>query len=176
MDRDLKVRILQIYGDHPVVPANSAQNRLRCLHPKRGPIHTQVQGGQVDDRPPTPVALVITSMWLKMPGVGGAGSTAPLRRRSLISLSKALPLTDWGEYESRMMGIGDRGRGMRKGIAYPSLKTSTTQGSAPLSLQAHHRRDRQPPMTTGHGPWLHLWPHPRLEAGEEPRRGDFLLR
>ena len=53
VDRDLKVSILQIYGDHPVIPVNSAQNRLRCLHPKRGPIHTQVQGGQVDDQPLT---------------------------------------------------------------------------------------------------------------------------
>ena len=57
VDRDLKVRILQIYGDHPVVLANSTQNRLRCLHPKRGPIHTQIQGGQVDDQPPTPRSL-----------------------------------------------------------------------------------------------------------------------
>ena len=54
VDRDLKVHILQMYGDHPVVPANRAKNRLRSLHLKRSPIHNQVQGGKVDDWPPTP--------------------------------------------------------------------------------------------------------------------------
>ena len=54
MDRNLKVSILQIYGDHPVVPPHRTKNRLRSLHPKRSPIHIQVQSGQVDNRPPPP--------------------------------------------------------------------------------------------------------------------------
>ena len=56
-----------------------------------------------------PDALVTTNMRLKYPGVGGAGSTAPLRRRAWISSSRALPLADWGEYVFRMMGVPERG-------------------------------------------------------------------
>ena len=65
---------------------------------------------------------------------------------------------------------------MRQGTACPSFKISTTQGSAPLPLKAHHRRDKQPPITTGQGPWLRMRSLLWLEAGEEPQRGDFLFQ
>ena len=40
---------------------------------------------------------------------------------------------------------------LQKGMRYPSRRTSTTQGSAPSSLQVRHWSDRQPPIAVGQG-------------------------
>ena len=44
---------------------------------------------------------------------------------------------EWGGYESRVMGVSDRGGGVRKGIAYPHLGTSTTQDSDTGGTNSH---------------------------------------
>ena len=168
VDRNLKVSILQIYGDYPVVPPHGTKNSLRSLHPKRSPIHIQVQGGQVDNQPPTPRNLgdnehVSLEAWSWRRRLHRS-----LAAKSLNLLLQSPPLTDWGEYESRKMEVRERGGGMRKGIAYPSLKTSTTQGSAPLVPPS------APPegQTAAYHCWARsltsLATSSRLEAGEEP--------
>ena len=40
VDRDLKARILQIYEEHPVIPANRAQDHLRGLSEKESNPHS----------------------------------------------------------------------------------------------------------------------------------------
>ena len=83
---------------------------------------------------------------------------------------------DWGEYKSMGIGVSDRGGGLRKRIAYPHIKTYTTHGSPPLSLQERQWRDKLPPITAGQGTGSYLQEPFRLADGEDPRQGDFSLR
>ena len=57
------------------------------------------------------------------------------------------------------------------GIAY--LKTTTTQGCASLSLQAQHRRDRQPPKNTGKDPGFITKPFLPGSRGRTTTRGPL---
>ena len=55
------------------------------------------------------------------------------------------------------MGTLVRGGLQRKEMRYPYRNTSTTQGSAPLSLQACQWRDRQPPNRVRQGDGSYFW-------------------
>ena len=66
------------------------------------------------------------------------------------------------------MGTGDSGGYLRKGMRYPTLSTSTTHGSAPLSLQACQWRDRQPPDRVREGDGSYFQKPEGLEEGADP--------
>ena len=68
------------------------------------------------------------------------------------------------------MGYLDIGGTPRKGIRYPNRRTSTTEGSAPLSLQACQWRDRDFEEGT-----LPLPPLKRLEPLPLPGEVERLL-
>ena len=53
-------------------------------------------------------------------------------------------------------------------MRYPNLSTSTTHGSAPLSLQACQWRDRQPPVRVREGDGSYFRKPKGLEEGADP--------
>ena len=66
------------------------------------------------------------------------------------------------------MGALVRGGLQRKGMRYPYRNTSTTQGSAPLSLQACQWRDRQLPHRVRQGDGSYFRKPEGLEEGADP--------
>ena len=105
---------------------------------------------------------------LEKPGEGrGASSTAPLANVRVTS-PRAAPLMEVGAYEGMGMSSGDRGGGRRKGMRYPSQRTSTTHRTAPLSLQACQWRDRQPPDRVRQGDGSHFWKPEGFKEGADP--------
>ena len=53
-------------------------------------------------------------------------------------------------------------------MRYPSRRTSTTHGSAPLSFQACQRRDRQPPDRVKQGDGSYLRKPEGFDEGADP--------
>ena len=116
-----------------------------------------------------PEVFQTTNRRLEKPGEGrGASSTAPLAINVRVTSSRAAPWMEVGAYEGKGMGSVDRGGGRRKGKRYPSRRTSTTHGSAPLSLQASQWRDRQPPDRVRQGDGCHFRKPEGVEEGADP--------
>ena len=145
MHRNLKIRLPKIDGGHPI-PLPDRQNRLDGLHAEVRNVHEAIEKGQVDDRPPRPRGLPNHKQAAVKAGRGKRSKLhSTLGNQRQGDLLESSPLMEVGTYEGMGMGSADRGGGLRKGMRYPSRKTSTTHGSTPLSLQACQWRDRQLP-------------------------------
>ena len=106
---------------------------------------------------------------LEKPGEGrGASSTEPVAINGRVTTPRAAPLMEVGAYEGMGMSSVDRGGGPRKGMRYPSRRTPTTHGTAPLSLQACQWRDRQPPDRVREGDGSHFQKPEGFEEGANP--------
>ena len=146
MHRNLKIRLPKVDGGHPTPLPDRQKNRLDGLHAEVRNVHEAIKEGQVDDRSPRPRGL---------PNHKQAAVKARRGKRSKLhstlgnqrqgDLLKSSPLDGSRGIRRHGMGSVNRGGGLRKGMRYPSRRTSTTHGSAPLSLQACQWRDRQPP-------------------------------
>ena len=116
-----------------------------------------------------PEVFHTTNRRLQKPRDGsGARSTAPLAIKPRVASSRATPLVDKGLQEGIGTGTGDSGVELRKGMRYPTLNTSTTHGSAPLSLQARQWRDRPPPVRVREGDGSYFRKPEGLEEGADP--------
>ena len=169
MKRNLEIRLPKVDGGHPIPLSDRQKNRLDGLHLEVRHVHEAIAKRQVDDRSPRPRGLPNYKQaavkagrrkWSKLHSTLGNQSQGDLLERSPFGGSRGI--------RRNGMGSADSGGGLRKGMRYPSRRTSTTHGSAPLSLQACQWRDRQPPDRVKQGDGSYFRKPEGFEEGTDP--------
>ena len=97
MDRNLQVRILEVDGEHAVVPPHRLEDRLVGLHLDQRKLDEAVEGQQIYHRPPRARCLPHYEQTAVITWRGGASSTAPLEIKDRTSPWRAFPLMEDGE-------------------------------------------------------------------------------
>ena len=142
MHRNLKIRLPKIDGGHQIPLSDWHENRLDGYQAKVGNVHETIEHGQVEDRTPRPRGLPNHK-----PAAGKAGRGKRSKLHSTLGNHcqgdppRAAPLMEVGAYEGMGMSSVDWVGGRRKGMWYPSRRTSTT----------HANRTPVPPGLPGEG-------------------------